>query len=60
MLADSIDNGLLNLANIYIDKSKKSDKGNDLEGLIGVVYLDPTDLSKVCTKEDVLQNVNEY
>ena len=26
----------------------------------GIIYLDPTDLAKVCTKEDTEKNVNEY
>lgn len=37
-----------------------NDERNYLMGLIGVVYLDPTDLTRTCTKADSDANVNQY
>ena len=37
-----------------------NDERNYLVGLKGVVYLDPTDLSRTCTKSEADANVNNY
>ena len=36
------------------------DKATSTDTHKGIIYLDPTDLAKTCTKETVEQNVNEY
>ena len=41
-----------------IDKTNKNNEGTSMEGLIGVVYLDPTNLEKECSSSDASSNVN--